>query len=172
LLSREIPERPDLRLDRLCLHPEDLIDEPGVVGQAARACHAIRAGVGSGNYLLEDLVGVPPRGDERDVSEHVELPHDAGPAYGVPPWLGNELLGEQRGGVRPAGRQGRGVQVEFEEFPHAVVLAAGLQQFGAEQGGAVGHRGPGTGDEPRVPVRDDRAGKQFQVGVVRQGEPL
>jgi len=53
-----------------------------------------------------------------------------------------------------------------------VVLAAGLQQFGAEQGGAVGYRGPGAGDEPRVPVRDERAREQFQVGVVRQGEPL
>jgi len=131
LLAYEIPERPDLRLDRLCLHPEHLVDEPGIVGQAARARHAIRAGVGPGNDLLEDLVGVPSRGDEGDVREHIELPHDAGPAYGVPLWLGDELLGEQRGGVGPTRREGRGVQVEFEEFPRTVVLAAGLQQFGA-----------------------------------------
>ena len=131
MLAYEIPERPDLRLDRLCLHPEHLVDEPGIVGQAARARHAIRAGVGPGNDLLEDLVGVPSRGDEGDVREHIELPHDAGPAYGVPLWLGDELLGEQRGGVGPTRRQGRGVQVELEEFPRAVVLAAGLQQFGA-----------------------------------------
>jgi hypothetical protein len=131
LPAHEFPERPDLRLDRLGLGPEDLVDEPGIVGQAARARHAIRAGVGPGNDLLEDLVGVPSRGDEGDVREHIELPHDAGPAYGVPLWLGDELLSEQRGGVGPTRRQGRGVQVEFEEFPRAVVLAAGLQQFGA-----------------------------------------
>ena len=172
MLAHEIPERPDLRLDRLCLHPEHLVDKPGIVGQAARARHALRAGVGPWHDLLEDLVGVPPRGDESDVREDVEVRHHAGLTYRVPPWLGDELLGKQRGGVRPARRQGRGVQVEFEEFSRAVVLAAGLQQFGTEQGGAVCHRGPGVGDEPRVPVRDDRAREHFEVGVVRQGELL
>jgi hypothetical protein len=142
------------------------------VGQAARARHAVRAGVGPGNDLLEDRVGVPPRGDEGYVREHVELPHNAGLTDRVPPGLGDQLLGEQRGAVRPARRQGRGIQVEFEQLSRAMVFAAGLQQFGGEHRGALGHRGPGVGDEPRVPVRNDRAGQQFQVGVLRQSEPL
>jgi hypothetical protein len=45
-----------------------------------------------------------------------------------------------------------------KELMAAVVLAPGLQDLGAEQRRALRHRGLGARDEPRVPVRGDRAG--------------
>jgi hypothetical protein len=58
-LAARGPECSNLRLDRLRLHPEHLVDEPGIVGETARARYALAADVGARGDLLEDLSGVP-----------------------------------------------------------------------------------------------------------------